>query len=224
MVTTASTNGRLLTVHACSKDAKTGSGMRSFIVHMPDDKSSERFAAALPSLRRRFDEEADNLREQRLNEAIRFFAREMIAGPSVSEMRMTARLGQRYARILDEFGFYTAAQLAQLAGSRARNRTAMADNWRRRGQVFSVPHPDEAAGFGDVYPGFQFDASHKPLPVIRRVLQAFNGGRLAWKLALWFTSNNGMLPDGARPVDLIQQDADEAIVRAAEYDAMPSAA
>ena len=85
-----------------------------------------------------------------------------------------------------------------------------------------MPHPDKAARDRDVYPAFQFE-NGKPIKAVQEVLDAFGGRKAPWKLALWFTSNNGALPDSARPVDLLASDPD-AVVLAARRDAEGSAA
>ena len=61
------------------------------------------------------------------------------------------------------------------------------------------------------------------LTLREEVLEAFGGRKAPWKLALWFTSNNGGLPGSARPVDLLASDPD-AVVQAARGDAEGSAA
>jgi hypothetical protein len=142
--------------------------------------------------------------------------------PSAADLEMARRLGARHARILNEFGYFTAAQLADANGSQASNRTALADNWRKRRQVFAVPHPDKTARERDVYPAFQFD-NGKPIKAVQGVLEAFAGRKTPWKLALWFTSNNGALPGSARPVDLLASDP-QAVAAAARRDAQGSAA
>jgi len=55
------------------------------------------------------------------------------------------------------------------------------------------------------------------------VLAAFGERKAPWKLALWFTSNNGWLPGSARPVDMLLSDP-EAVIGAARHDAAGSAA
>lgn len=65
--------------------------------------------------------------------------------PSFVEVEMAQRLARRHAGILNEFGYFTAGQLADANGSQASNRAALADNWRKRRQVFAVPHPDKTA-------------------------------------------------------------------------------
>jgi hypothetical protein len=135
---------------------------------------------------------------------------------------MAQRLASRHARVLNEFGHFTAAQLADANGSQASNRAALADNWRKRRQVFAVPHPDRGAREGDVYPAFQFD-DYKPIKAVQGVLEAFDGRKAPWKLALWFTSGNGLLPGSARPVDLLASDP-QAVIEAARRDAQGTAA
>ena len=136
--------------------------------------------------------------------------------PSVVELEMAQRLARRYARILNEFGYFTAEQLADLNRSRAKNRVALAHNWCKRRQVFTVPHPDKGVRELDVYPAFQFQ-NGKPIKAVQEVLETFDESKAPWKLALWFTSNNGALADSARPVDLLVTDP-AAIVEAARHD------
>ena len=64
-----------------------------------------------------------------------------------------------------------------------------------------------------IHPAFQFE-DHKPIAAVRAVLEAFGKRKAPWKLALWFTSNNGWLPDNARSVDLRVSDL-QAVVEAA---------
>lgn len=156
-----------------------------------------------------------------MEEMVDFMAARMLA-PSSAEVEMAQRLARRYARIHNEFGYFTAGQLADANGSQASNRTALADDWRKRRQAFAVPHPDKAARERDIYPAFQFDDG-KPIKAVQKVLEAFDGRKTPWKLALWFVSNNGRLPDSARPVDLLSRDPN-AVVQAARRDAEESAA
>ncbi len=97
-----------------------------------------------------------------------------------------------------------------------------ADNWRKRRQVFALPHPEKAARGRDVYSAFQF-VDHKPIKAIYAIREAFGDAKAPWKLALWFTSNNGWLPRSARPVDLLESNP-QAVIDAARRDAAGSAA
>lgn len=100
--------------------------------------------------------------------------------PSAVDLAMAQRLAHRHARILNEFGYFSAEQLADANGSQASNRTALADNWRKRRQVFAVPHPDKAARDRDVHPAFQFE-NGKPIKAVQEVLEAFGGRKAPWK-------------------------------------------
>lgn len=194
---------------------------RAFVLEVADDAVSRTLTASLPLLDRLLSEKVAAARERWLEEMVDFMAARMLA-PSEADVAMAQRLADRHARILNEFGYFTAEQLADLNGSSATNRSALADNWRKRRQVFSVPHPDRSARGADIYPAFQFD-SGKPLKVVQAVLDVFGTGKSPWKLALWFTSNNGWLPDSARPVDLLSRDP-QAVIAAAQRDAAESAA
>lgn len=214
--------GDVLTVHPYrgERGPDPGAG-RAYVLEVADEAASSTLLASLPLLDRLLAEKIAAERERRLEEMVDFMAARMLV-PSAVEVEMAQRLAHRHARILNEFGFYTAEQLADANGSQASNRAALADNWRKRRQVFAVPHPDKAARDRDVYPAFQFD-SGKPIKAVQEVLEAFGGRKAPWKLALWFTSNNGGLPGSARPVDLLGSDPDE-VVRAARRDAEGSAA
>lgn len=194
---------------------------RSFVIEVIDETAYTTLLASLTLLDHLLAEKIAKVRERRLEEMVDFMAARMLA-PSAVELEMAQRLAHRHVRILNEFGYFTAEQLADANGSQASNRAALADNWRKRHQVFAVPHPDKVARERDVYPAFQFEAG-KPIKVVQEVLEAFGGHKTPWKLALWFTSNNGGLPGSARPVDLLASDPD-AVVQAARGDAEGSAA
>jgi len=196
-------------------------GGRAFVVEVADEAASNTLLASLPLLDRLLAEKTAAVRERRLEEMVDFMAARMLT-PSAVDVEMAQRLASRHARILNEFGYHTAEQLADANGSQASNRSALADNWRKRRQVFAVPHPDKAARERDVYPAFQFDDG-RPIKAVQEVLDAFGERKSPWKLALWFTSNHGALPGSARPVDLLTSDP-QAVVEVARRDARGSAA
>lgn len=114
------------------------------------------------------------------------------------------------ALLLDEFGALTAAQVADLAGSEAKNSSALAGRWRREGRVMAVEHHGAL-----YYPGFQFDGSGRPKPVVADVLRSLGRADVtSWQQALWFTTANGWL-GGRRPVDVLD-DEPGAVVSAAQ--------
>lgn len=195
-------------------------GGRTYLLEINDEAASNVLLASLPLLERLLLEKTAEVRERRMEEMVDFMAGQMVL-PSTVDLEMAQRLAGRHARILNEFGYFTAEQLADANRSQASNRSALADNWRKRQQAFAVPHPARTARDRDVYPAFQFE-DHKPIKAVQAVIEAFGQRKQPWKLALWFTSNNGWLPDSARPVDLLTANPG-AVIEAARRDAAGSA-
>jgi hypothetical protein len=214
--------GDVLTVqpYRDEQSRRRGAG-RSFLLEVVDESVSTTLMAALPLLDRLLAEKVAAVRERQLEEMVDFLAARMLS-PSPIDLEMAQRLAKRHARLLNEFGWFTAEELADANRSQAGNRTALADNWRKRRQIFAVPHPDKTARERDIYPAFQFEGG-KPIKAVQRVLEVFGERKSPWKLALWFASNNGRLPGSARPVDLLQSNP-EAVVEAARHDTAEAAA
>jgi hypothetical protein len=127
--------------------------------------------------------------------------------PTVLQARRNA---EARAALLQEFGALTAAEVAELAGSEAKNTSALAGRWRREGRLMAVEHHGTL-----YYPGFQFDGSGKPKPVVAEVIRYLGApDATPWQQAIWFTSANGWL-GGRRPVDLLD-DEGNAVVAAAQ--------
>ena len=129
--------------------------------------------------------------------------------PSTVAVLQARRNAEARASLLREFGALSSIQVAELAGSRAANRAALANRWKQEGRIFSVTQQATT-----LYPAFQFDHEGKPHPVIARVLEALGSQSSEWQLALWFLSSNGWL-HGRRPVDLLDTDP-EAVAEAAQ--------
>lgn len=117
--------------------------------------------------------------------------------PSKAAVLQARRNAEAREALLREFGAVTSSEVADLAGSRAKNRAALANRWRKEGRIFAVTHRGQT-----YFPGFQFGADGRPLPVVAEVLRALGEDAPAWQTALWFTGANGWL-GGARPVDLL---------------------
>lgn len=198
-----------------------GKGGHAYLLEVQSDAMSRVLEAVMPMLDRLLREKTTQVREHKLAEMVDFIAGQMVV-PSSVDSKMAHRLAVRYARVLNEFGYVTAEQLAEANQSRAANRHALADNWKKRRQVFAVRHRDASGRAREVFPLFQFEG-HQPIKAVQAVLEAFGESKSPWKLALWFTSNNGWLPGQARPVDLLATAAD-AVVDAARRDAAGSAA
>ncbi|MDR2208735.1 MAG: hypothetical protein LBE22_07185 [Azoarcus sp.] len=201
--------------------ARSASGRETYLVDVEDESVSRIFENVMPFLGGLLSEKTANIRRRRLGELVDFMAAQLLR-PSEADTKMAQRLAARRAEVLNEFGYFTAEQLADVNRSKAANRGALADNWRKRRQVFAVQHPDRSLRERDVYPAFQF-SDHQPIKAVREVLEVFGEQKESWKLALWFTSNNGWLPDSARPVDLLGS-CPEAVIEAARRDSVGSAA
>lgn len=194
---------------------------QAYLVQVHSAAMSQVLEAVMPMLDRLLSQKSAEVRVQKLEELVDFIAGQMVV-PSPVDTRMAQRVAARHARVLNEFGFVTAEQLADANQSRAGNRNALADNWKKRRQVFAVRHRDESGRPREVFPLFQFE-DHKPIKAVQAVLEVFGDRKAPWKLALWFTANNGWLPGQARPVDLLES-APDAVVHAARRDAVGSGA
>ena len=112
-------------------------------------------------------------------------------------------------RLLQEFGAVDAKELAELAGSAARNPATTVDNWRRAHRVVAVRWKGRT-----LVPGFQLLATGQPNPALQPVLRALaEYGMGDWEQALWFVLPSAAL-GGARPVDRLAADP-EAVAAAA---------
>ena len=97
-----------------------------------------------------------------------------------------ANAGMR-AEFLKTVACLTAADLSDMAGHEARNRSVTASRWKAQGKIFSVPFQR-----AELYPAFQF-ADGEPRPAMARVMAALPTTMSNWQRAFWFTSPNGWL-------------------------------
>lgn len=132
-----------------------------------------------------------------------------IATPA--EVLQARRNAEARALLLKEFGALTSAQVADMLGSEAKNRSSLAHRRRKEGRLLAVSYKGAVW-----YPGFQFHDG-EVLPVIAEVLTEFAGAGMGdWEAALWFTAPNGWLDD-ARPV-LLLLDEPSRVVEAARHE------
>jgi hypothetical protein len=100
--------------------------------------------------------------------------------------------------LLREFGAISAADLAELAGSRAKRPTTTVDNWRRAHKVVTVRWREQT-----LVPGFLLGADGQPNLVAQPALTCLaDQGFTDWQATLWWTVPAPAL-DGERPVDLL---------------------
>ena len=132
--------------------------------------------------------------------------------PSTARVLQARRNALAREALLQDFGALTSAEVADLAGSRAANKAALANRWKQEGRIFPITHHGQT-----LFPSYQFDAECQPRPVISEVLSTLGQQSRDWELALWFLSSNGWL-GGRRPVDLLESDP-AAVAAAARHEA-----
>ena len=133
-----------------------------------------------------------------------------IAVPTPAAVLQAQRNAVARSTLLGEFGALRSHEVADLAGSRASNRAALANRWRTERRVVAVPAGDEL-----LYPGFQFTAEGRPRPAVGKALAQLRSDphTTDWQAALWFATPNSWL-GARRPVDLLDEEPD-AVVEAA---------
>lgn len=132
--------------------------------------------------------------------------------PSPVAVLQARRNAEAREALVQEFGVLTSTEVAELAGSQAKNRAALANRWKQERRIFSVQHQGAT-----VFPGYQFDTAGRPRPVIAEVVERLGSQSSEWELALWFVAETGWL-SGRRPVDLLDRDP-RAVAEAASREA-----
>jgi hypothetical protein len=116
-----------------------------------------------------------------------------------------------------EHGAWTAAEVADRAGSQATNRSALASSWRSAGRVIAVEWNGTT-----LFPAFQFDAAGQPRPAIATALTHLRAAGLSdWQQALWFNTGTGWLDD-RRPVDVLDANPAAVVDAAAAFHDRPT--
>jgi hypothetical protein len=140
--------------------------------------------------------------ESRFADLIERLMPERIDVPTPAVVLQARRNAEARTALLREFGALRSAEVAQMAGSRANNRAALANRWRGENRVVAVPVGDEL-----LYPGFQFTPEGRPHPTVGAALRTLRSlsDLSDWQAALWFVGANGWL-GGRRPVDLLDGD------------------
>ncbi|MFP5284653.1 MAG: hypothetical protein ACLGI9_02845, partial [Thermoanaerobaculia bacterium] len=131
--------------------------------------------------------------------------------PSTARVLQARRNALAREALLQEFGALTSAEVADLAGSRAANKAALANRWKQEGRIFPITHHGQT-----LFPSYQFDSNGQPWPVIAEILSTLGQQSRDWELAIWFVSSSGWL-GGRRPVDLLEDDP-AAVAKAARHE------
>ena len=134
------------------------------------------------------------------------FTQHTVSPAAAQQARRNAEARQE---LIDEFGLFESDQLAEMAGSKAKNRSATASRWLAERRVFAVEHLGQR-----YFPAFQFGGDSRPRPIVRRILEVFEPHGLdGWEIALWFTTASGWLDD-QRPVDRLTATPDDVVISA----------
>jgi hypothetical protein len=137
--------------------------------------------------------------------------------PSPAGVWHAQRSAEARLALVSEHGAWTAAELAERAGSTSANRSALASSWRTAGRILGVEWSGRI-----VFPAFQFTADGQPRPVIATVLVRLRAAGLDdWQAALWFSSPTGWLDD-RRPVDVLARDPAAVVTAAAQFGDRPT--
>ena len=136
-----------------------------------------------------------------------------VPGPGL--LAQARRNASERLALIEEHGALTAEEIADLAGSTARNRRQTAHRWSvKERSIFGVEHHGRT-----LYPGFQFDPdTGRPLPAVAAALARLPTQLTGWALALWWDTpvpeTDGwltpleVLRDPARVARLAEDEAD----------------
>jgi hypothetical protein len=176
-------------------------GYEGAVVVLSDLDLCTSVSVAMERLGRRLNGEIETRFEELIDEYLAL-------GPTTLTKQEAERQAKFRQRVVSEQGGYTAAELADLNGSRASNRSRLASGWRATGRIFGVDFLDRT-----IYLAFQFDGRGHPLPAIAEVLRYFSGWP-EWEVAGWFVRPNGLLGHAA-PVELLRTAPERVTVAAA---------
>ncbi|MGV9800748.1 hypothetical protein ACWDTP_22130 [Mycobacterium sp. NPDC003449] len=132
-------------------------------------------------------------------ESVRVYAEPAVARAVQAELNLYDRIGA-------EFGLLTSAEAGRRLGSRSSAPRNLAAAARRDRSLLAIMR-----GHQTLFPGFQFDADGRPLPVIRRLRDL--AAELGWSengVVQWLCAPSTYL-GGRRPVDLLAVDPDRVV-------------
>ncbi|MGE2731269.1 hypothetical protein [Mycolicibacterium vaccae] len=129
---------------------------------------------------------------------------EIYAEPSVARAVQAER--NLYDRIDAEFGLLTSTEAGRRLGSKSTAPRNLAAATRRDGALLAITRGHQA-----LFPGFQFGADGRPLPVIRALRQlADEAGWSEAGVVQWLCAPTTYL-DGLRPVDVLAGTPDRVV-------------
>lgn len=129
------------------------------------------------------------------------------SGPALAQAKMMVAAKRN---ILDGGDYISASEIAKLAGYSDVNPSAQPNKWKRDRAIFAVQH--NGIDYFPLY-ALDSDANYKPYPVLKEVLNVFQGSKSGWSLAFWFAGLNSFLDD-RRPQDLLEIEPERVVAAA----------
>jgi hypothetical protein len=120
------------------------------------------------------------------------------------------RWAERKEAMLRDNGVATAAELAEITGSKAANKASRANEWRAGSRIFGVNDGRQL-----VYPLFQIKEG-RPRKVMAEVLSRLRPKMTDWEIFAWFTAPDMWSCRGRAPKDLLDENP-EAVIEAARH-------
>ncbi|MDC9593995.1 hypothetical protein [Xenorhabdus sp. IM139775] len=114
--------------------------------------------------------------------------------------------------ILAESNWLPAYELSQGAGFSLLNPSATPNRWKQAKKIFAVSVKGK-----DLYPQYALDEGGLPLPVLKDIIEIFEGKKTSWGMAIWFNTPNSWL-DKEKPKDVLLSRPDE-VLNAARQEA-----
>ncbi|MBE8597149.1 hypothetical protein IQ209_11675 [Xenorhabdus sp. BG5] len=90
--------------------------------------------------------------------------------------------------ILEESNWLPACKLSQSAGFSLLNPSATPNRWKKAKKIFAVSVKGK-----DLYPQYALDEGGLPIPILKNIIEVFDGKKTSWGIAIWFNTPNSWL-------------------------------
>ncbi|MDC9589373.1 hypothetical protein PSI23_08570 [Xenorhabdus sp. XENO-10] len=99
--------------------------------------------------------------------------------------------------ILEESKWLPAYELSQSAGFSLLNPSATPNRWKKAKKIFALSVKGK-----DLYPQYALDEGGLPIPIIKNIIEVFDGKKTCWGMAIWFSTPNSWLGE-EKPKDVL---------------------
>ncbi|AYA42561.1 hypothetical protein HZS38_18140 [Xenorhabdus nematophila] len=90
--------------------------------------------------------------------------------------------------ILEESTWLPAYELSQSAGFSLLNPSATPNRWKKTKKIFAISVKGK-----DLYPKYALDEGGLPMPIVKNIIEVFDGKKTSWGMAIWFNTPNSWL-------------------------------